>query len=46
LDALEALDRARKAALDQHALDDYGRQQRSVGFRLHDVVLLAGARRS
>jgi hypothetical protein len=42
-DAQEAVDRARKAALEQHVLDDNGRQQRCIGFRLREVALLAEA---
>jgi hypothetical protein len=42
-DGQEAVDRARKAALAQHMLDDNGRQQRCIGFRLREVALLAEA---
>jgi hypothetical protein len=42
-DALEAVEKARKAALDRHRLDDNGREVHCVGFRLREVVLIAEA---
>jgi hypothetical protein len=42
-DAQEAIDRARKAALAQHRLDENGLEEQCTLFRLREVVLLAEA---
>ncbi len=42
-DAMEAVEIARKAALNAHRLDDRGREERCSHFRLRDVKLLAEA---
>ena len=42
-DALEAVEKARKAALAQHRLDDNGHEIRCSNFRLREVVLIAEA---
>jgi len=42
-DALEAVEKARKAALEKHRLDDNGREVRCSNFRLREVVLIAEA---
>jgi hypothetical protein len=44
-DALEAVERARRAALAQCRMDDNGREERCTGFRLREVVLIAEAER-
>jgi hypothetical protein len=43
VDAQEAVDRARKAALALHRLDENGREEHCAGFRLREVALLAEA---
>lgn len=42
-DALEAVNKAKEAALAQHRLDDTGRECRCTGFRLRGVTLVADA---
>jgi hypothetical protein len=42
-DALEAVEKARQAALAKHRLDENGREVRCSGFRLREVVLVAEA---
>jgi hypothetical protein len=42
-DALEAVEKARKAALAQHRMDDNGREEQCTGFRLREVALIAEA---
>jgi hypothetical protein len=42
-DALEAVDRARKAALSQNRMDDGGRQEHCTDFRLREVAVIAEA---
>ena len=42
-DALEAVEKARQAALAQHRMDDNGREVHCAGFRLREVVLIAEA---
>jgi hypothetical protein len=42
-DALEAVEKVRKAALTRHRLDDNGREMHSTDFRLREVVLIAEA---
>jgi hypothetical protein len=42
-DALEAVTKAKDAALAQHRLDDNGREERCTAFRLREVVLVAEA---
>jgi hypothetical protein len=42
-DALEAVAKAREAALKQSRLDDNGRQEHCTGFRLREVALVAEA---
>lgn len=42
-DALEAVDKARKAALALHRLDENGREERCSSFRLREVSLIAEA---
>ena len=43
LDALEAVSKAKEAALAQKRLDDNGREEHCSGFRLREVVLIAEA---
>lgn len=43
VDALEAVEKARAAALQQHQLNDNGVEERCTGFRLREVVLVAEA---
>jgi hypothetical protein len=42
-DALEAVEKARVAALHQHQLDDNGRDEHCSDFRLREVILVAEA---
>jgi hypothetical protein len=42
-DALEAVEKAREAALARRRLDDNGKEERCTGFRLREVVLVAEA---
>jgi hypothetical protein len=42
-DALEAVDRARKAALSQTRMDDSGLREHCTDFRLREVALIAEA---
>jgi hypothetical protein len=42
-DALTAVEKARETALKQSRLDDNGRQEQCVDFRLREVTLLAQA---
>jgi len=42
-DALEAVEKAKKAAFAQHRLDDNGKEERCIGFRLREVLLAAEA---
>lgn len=42
-DALEAVDRARKAALGQSRMDDGGRREHGTDFRLREVLVIAEA---
>ena len=42
-DALEAVEKAKGAALAQHRLDENGKEERCVGFRLRQVILVAEA---
>jgi hypothetical protein len=42
-DALEAVDKAKEAALAQKRLDENGREEHCTGFRLREVVLIAEA---
>jgi hypothetical protein len=42
-DALEAVERARKAALSQNRLDDNGCREHCTDFRLRGVVVIAEA---
>jgi hypothetical protein len=42
-DALDAVDRARKAALGMKRLDENGREEHCTGFRLREVLLVAEA---
>jgi hypothetical protein len=42
-DAQEAITKAREAALGQHTMDDNGLEERCVGFRLREVILVAEA---
>ena len=42
-DAIEAIDKAKKAALAVHRLDENGREERCTDFRLREVVLIAEA---
>ena len=42
-DALEAVSRAKEAALKQRRLDDNGREEHCVDFRLREVALIAEA---
>jgi hypothetical protein len=43
LDAQEAIDKARAAALKMHQLNDNGVEERCTGFRLREVKLIADA---
>lgn len=43
LDAQEAIDKARAAALKMHQLSDNGVEERCTGFRLREVHLIAEA---
>jgi hypothetical protein len=43
LDAQEAIDKARHAALRQHQMNDNGVEERCTGFRLREVALVAEA---
>jgi hypothetical protein len=43
LDALEAVTKARTAALAQKRLDDNGREEHCTSFRLREVLLVAEA---
>ncbi len=43
LDAQEAVDKARAAALKMHQLSDNGLEERCTGFRLREVHLVAEA---
>jgi hypothetical protein len=43
LDALQAVEKAREAALKQHQMNDNGVEERCTGFRLREVVLIAEA---
>jgi hypothetical protein len=43
LDAQEAVDKARAAALKMHHLNDNGIEERCTGFRLREVHLVAQA---
>jgi hypothetical protein len=42
-DAQEAVDKAKKATLAQHRLDENGKEERCSGFRLREVLLVAEA---
>ncbi len=42
-DAQEAIDKIKKTALALHRLDENGREERCVGFRLREVALIAEA---
>ena len=42
-DALEAVNKAKEAALSQRRLDDSGRESRCTEFRLRGVILVADA---
>jgi hypothetical protein len=42
-DALEAVEKAKQAALAQRRLDENGKEERCVGFRLRQVTILAEA---
>jgi hypothetical protein len=42
-DALEAVNRAKQAALSQKRLDDNGLEEHCTAFRLREVVLIAEA---
>jgi hypothetical protein len=42
-DALEAVNRAKQAALAQKRLDENGLEEHCTGFRLREVVLIAEA---
>jgi hypothetical protein len=42
-DALEAVSKAREAALAQKRLDDNGREEHCTNFRLREVILIAEA---
>jgi hypothetical protein len=42
-DAQQAVDTARAAALEQHRLDDNGRESKCIGFRLRSVSMIAQA---
>jgi hypothetical protein len=42
-DSLEAVDRARKAALGTKRMDENGREEHCTGFRLREVLLIAEA---
>ena len=42
-DAQEAIEKVKKAALAFHRLDENGREERCVGFRLREVVLITEA---
>jgi hypothetical protein len=42
-DATEAIEKARKAALALHRLDENGREERATNFRLREVALIAEA---
>lgn len=42
-DAMEAVEKARNAALSLHRLDENGREERCSSFRLKEVVLIAEA---
>jgi hypothetical protein len=42
-DAVEAVEKARKAALALHRLDENGKEERCTGFRLREVLLAAEA---
>jgi hypothetical protein len=43
LDAQEAVDKARTAALKMHQINDNGLEERCTGFRLREVILIAQA---
>jgi len=43
LDAQEAVNKAREAALKMHQINDNGLEERCTGFRLREVVLIAEA---
>jgi hypothetical protein len=43
LDAQEAIDKVEQSALALHRLDENGREERCVGFRLREVALIAEA---
>jgi hypothetical protein len=43
LDAQEAVDKAREAALKLHQLNDNGVEERCTGFRLREVALVGEA---
>jgi hypothetical protein len=42
-DALEAVERAKEAALSQNRLDDGGRREHCTDFRLREVLVIAQA---
>jgi hypothetical protein len=42
-DALEAVEKARTAALKEHQLNDNGMEERCTAFRLREVMLIAEA---
>jgi hypothetical protein len=43
LDALDAVEKVKQAALAVHRLDENGREERCTSFRLREVVLIAEA---
>jgi hypothetical protein len=43
LDALEAVGKAREAAMKEHQMNDNGVEERCTDFRLREVVLVAEA---
>jgi hypothetical protein len=43
LDAMEAIETAKQAALAQHRLNDNGQREHCAGFRLREVLLVAEA---
>jgi len=42
-DALDAVEKARAAALKMHQVNDNGLEERCTGFRLREVILVAEA---
>lgn len=43
LDALDAVEKVKRHAMSRHRLDENGREERSTGFRLREVLFVAEA---